>query len=175
MEEDFGTGNYANLTTLSLSDNWICNLPTSLATIPLLQHLNLAGNQIYELPNSLESVSFTSFNVDRNRLTFKDLMPYKDVTYVFTYANQDFVGATGIAINGCLQSRFKFKTEVDLELEQAPLTHQWYYANSATGAGSALGQTTVHEDANIGYYYYTVRHSDFPNLTLISYRKQIKQ
>ena len=168
------------VTQLELPDNNLKgNVPETFTNLTGIQVINLEGNELTSFPDMSSVESFIALNLARNRLTFKHLLPNKNVPGLI-YTDQKRFGQT-------LYDTIDAGTDYLLSIEDlgAGAQYQWRFGKLKPGqpfnnevsnlTGATTREYTV-EDIDInsqGTYRVAVTHPDLANLTIQSRNRNI--
>ena len=165
----------SRVTHLELPDNnLIGNVPDDLVTLSAIQVIDLSKNDLSSFPDMSTIKTITSLKLDENRLSFKDLLPNKNLVG-FTYLSQKRYGTT-------IFDTLRVGTDVVLSTPKLPIgtKYQWKFgklepgqtfnddvkniegATTATYAVAKIGAN------NQGTYRQSATHPDLPGLTMES-------
>ena len=163
------------VTQLELPDNNLKgNVPETFTNLTGIQVINLEGNELTSFPDMSSVESFIVLNLARNRLTFKHLLPNRNITGI-SYAGQKRFGTT---LYDTLNAGSDFVLTAQ-SLASGSL-YQWKFGklipgqrfnNEVSNITSATNASYTISDIDIksqGTYRLSATHPDLPGLTIES-------
>lgn len=155
-------GNLDSLAVLDLSGNQILSLPDSLVRLSLLNDVNLSSNEIPNIPWRNDAyANLETLKIEQNRLQFIHLLPFVDLD-TFSYAPQKPIGVPQV-----IQERGGNALSINSELiDISGNTYQWLLNDIELADAStiSLDIATVNQ-ASQGKYTLKAQNELLPELT----------
>ncbi|SFX13688.1 Leucine-rich repeat (LRR) protein [Cytophaga hutchinsonii ATCC 33406] len=159
-----GLAQLTKLTKLYCWENSITDL-SALSDNTTLTGLFAFSNKLRSLPTLTNKPNLNSVEVEKNNLTFEDLLPLKTVTTLtdFSYSPQDSLGTY---TQNTIRSQQPLSLSITEDAGVSSNTYTWYKNAALSGITTRAFSINKTQVTDKGKYYVSIKNPNLPLLTL---------